>query len=309
MMFPKLKNPFVLAPMADVSMLPFRLLCRRYGASLAYTEQINAIAVLQNSPKTLRMAQTCPEDKPLALQLSGCSAQHIIDAAHKFSDYTFLDINMGCPSKKIVALGYGAALLKEKEKLKELMTKVVGAMEVPVTVKMRSGFKHNEAPAIAKTLEKAGVSAITIHARTQEQRYRGSADWNTIKSVKEAVDIPVIGNGDITSPERAYDMLEKTGCDYVMIGRTAIKNPAIFKQCLDFKKGSYQEPDKIKMLQEYVALCKRYEYSFSNIKMIALNFLKGEEGGAKIRNMVSRLKTAEELIEVFNKFVASKKDA
>ena len=240
--------------MADVSILPFRVLCREYGAALAYTEQINAIALVQKAERTLRMAESAKEDKPLSLQLSGCSAKHIIDAANTVDDYDILDINMGCPSKKIVSQGYGSALLKEKEKLKELMTKVTKAIDKPVTVKMRSGFKLNEAPQIAKVLEQAGVVAITIHARTQEQGYSGTADWNTIKIVKEKSNIPIIGNGDITSPERAMEMLKTTGCDYVMIGRTAIKNPGIFKQCLDYQKhGKYEEVNKIEMLRRYAA--------------------------------------------------------
>ncbi len=301
--FPKLKNKFILAPMADVSTLPFRLLCRKYGASLGFTEQINALALVQKNPKTMRMAESCPEDKPLSLQLSGCSAKHIIDAAQIVSDYTILDINMGCPSRKIVALGYGSALLKEKQKVKELMTKVVDALDMPVTVKMRSGFKQNEAPEIAKVLEEAGVSAITIHARTQEQGYSGSADWNTIKKVKETVNIPVIGNGDITTAERAYQMLEETNCDYVMIGRAAIKNPAIFKECIDYTKGKELSIDKVKLLREYLALCKKYRYRDTNIKMLATNFIRGEDNSAKVRDQISKAKSEEEVISIFNTFI------
>ena len=293
--------------MADVSILPFRVLCREYGASLAYTEQINALALGQKVKKALIMAESAREDKPLSLQLSGCSAKHIIDAANAVDDYDILDINMGCPSKKIVSLGYGSALLKEKEKLRELMTKVVDALDKPVTIKMRSGFKINEAPQIAKVLEESGVKAITLHARTQEQGYSGSADWNTIKAVKDKANIPIIGNGDITSPERAMEMLDKTGCDYVMIGRTAIKNPAIFKQCLDFqRKRSYEEENRSKIIHRYVDLCKKYNYDDrnSNIKMIAESFTKGLDNSAGFRNTLARLKTAKEILETFDTFIS-----
>lgn len=306
MKFPKLKNKFILAPMADVSILPFRLLCRKYGASLAFTEQINAMAMVQKNEKTIAMAKTCEEDKPLSLQLSGNSAKHLVDASNIVSGYDFLDINMGCPSRKIVNMGYGSALLKEKEKLHEMMSYVVENKDVPVTVKMRSGFKKNEAPEIAKTLEKAGVSAITIHARTQEQGYSGSADWNTIKTVKESVNIPVIGNGDITTPKRAIEMLEITGCDYVMIGREAIKNPSIFKQCIEFEKGKEFIPDKIKIFETYLELCKKYDYELSNIRMIAMNLIRGEESGAKARDRISRTKTEKDLVHEFTSFLESR---
>ncbi len=296
--------------MADVSILPFRILCRNYGASLAYTEQINAIALSRESIKTLRMAETNEDDRPLALQLSGNNTRHIIDAAEKARGYQILDINMGCPSKKIISLGYGSALLNEKEKLKELITKIVSAIDVPVTVKMRSGFKKNEAPEIAKALEAAGVSAITIHARTQEQKYAGAADWETIRKVKEILNIPVIGNGDVTTPERAEEMLEKTGCDYVMIGRAAIKNPFIFRQCVEYeKKRTYSEPDKNKILEEYVSLCKKYNYgqSNNNLKMIAVNLIRGIDNSAKVRDAITKAKSDEEALSLFNIFINNQK--
>jgi nifR3 family TIM-barrel protein len=306
MQFPKLKNKFVLAPMADVSILPFRLLCRHYGASLAWTEQINATALTRKNSKTTKMIQTCKEDSPLVLQLSGNDPDLIIKAAKSTKKYSILDINMGCPSKKIVKLGYGSVLLKEKDKIKEMMKKIVNSMDVPVTVKMRSGFKKDEAVEIAKSLEEAGVSAITIHARTQEQGYSGKADWSIIKKIKENVKIPVIGNGDVDSPEKAMQMLKETNCDYVMIGRAAIKNPFIFKQCIDFEnKGKYEKENKKEIFEKYIEFCRKCKTEDKNIKVFSSSLLKGEQNGARARNAVSKAKTDEEVIEIFTKFINS----
>lgn len=315
-MFPKLKNKYVLAPMADITTLPFRLLCRHYGASMAWTEQVNAMALVHKNPKTVKMIKTCKEDSPLALQLSGNDAKLIIKAAKTAKKlgmkYDVLDINMGCPSKKIVKLGYGSALLKEKEKIKKMMTEIVKEMKIPVTIKMRSGFKKDEAVEIAKTLEQAGISAITIHARTQEQKYSGKADWSIIKKLKDAVKIPVIGNGDVDSPEKAEQMLKETGCDYVMIGRAAIKNPAIFEECVDFeKKGKYKTQDskkKKEIFDKYIELCKKHKIEDCNLKVISSSLIKGMHSGAKTRNSISLSKNDEGVIEIFNNFIKDSKE-
>ncbi|MEK6887310.1 MAG: tRNA-dihydrouridine synthase family protein, partial [Nanoarchaeota archaeon] len=269
MYFPKLKNRFILAPMADVTNLPFRLLCREYGASLACTEQINAFAYTKNNKLNVEKAKTCEHDKPLSFQLSGSDGLMMLKAGKMNKNYDILDINMGCPSKKIIKQGFGAALLRQKKEVKKMMKFLTNNLKIPITVKMRSGFKENEAVEIVKSLEEAGVSAVTIHGRTQQQGYSGSADWSVIKKVKDAVKIPVIGNGDITSPEKAFEMLEQTGCDYVMIGRAAIKNPFIFKQCIDYEKNKkYEQQDKFEMLKRYMELCKEHNCE-TNVKFIA----------------------------------------
>lgn len=308
MKFPELKNKFVLAPMAGVTNLPFRLLCRQYGASLAWTEQINVFALTKDNKKNIDKSETCEEDKPLVLQFSGNDAIIMLKAAKKNKGYDILDINMGCPSRKIVKQGLGSALLRKKQEMKRMIKFLTKNLKVPITVKMRSGFSSENAVEISKLLEKAGVAAITIHARTQTQRYSGSADWNIIKKVKEAVKIPVIGNGDVTSPEKAYEMLEKTGCDYVMVGRAAIKNPYIFKQCIDYGKNhgknkKYDKPNKIEMLNKYIELCKKYNCKKMNLKLIAASFLKGEHDSAKIRDAISKAKSDKEVIELFNSFL------
>lgn len=304
MEFPKLKNKFVLAPMAGVTNLPFRLLCRQYGASLAWTEQINVFAITKDNKKNMDKAETCEEDRPLVFQLSGNDAIMMLKAAKKNKNYDILDINMGCPSKKVVKQGLGSALLRKKQEMKRIIKFLTKNLKIPITVKMRSGFSSENAVEISKLLEKAGVSAITIHARTQTQRYSGTADWSVIKKVKDAVKIPVIGNGDVTSPEKAQEMLEKTGCDYVMIGRAAIKNPFIFKQCIDYEKNKkYDKPNKIEILNKYIELCKKHNCKKTNLKLIAASFLKGEDGAARARDAISKAKTDKEVVELFNSFL------
>jgi len=299
MKFPKLKSKFVLAPMEEVSDLPFRMLCRKYGAALCSSEQINAIGLIHGNKKALLRAKTSEDDTPFALQLSGSSKETILEAARKMKGYDILDINMGCPSKKVVKQGFGAALLKHKEKVKDMMDYLVKNIKVPVTVKMRSGFKKNDAVQIAKVLEKSGVAAITIHARTQNQKYEGAADWETIKNVKQAVKIPVIGNGDITSAEKAKQMLKETGCDYVMIGRAALKNPAIFKQCTDPE----YKINKKEILETYIALCKKYKFPMNHLKTLATNLIKGERNSASVKNEISHAKSTEEILSLFNTFI------
>ncbi|MDP3917437.1 MAG: tRNA-dihydrouridine synthase family protein [Nanoarchaeota archaeon] len=291
MEFPKLKNKLILAPMAEVTSLPFRLLCRKYGASMAYTEQISALAITRNSPQTLNLAKTSPDDSPVGLQLFGRNPDILIDASKKLhKDFDVIDLNMGCPSKKIVREGYGSALLKEKDKIKEIISSLTANIPKPITVKMRSGFKKEEALKLSKLMESAGCSAITIHARTQEQGYSGNADWNLIKQLKENLSIPIIGNGDVTDPISAEKMLNETKCDYIMIGRAARNNPFIFKQINRyFKTGEIlkqSQEDKLKIFDEYLKL----ETNFKLIKLRCMDFTKGISHGAQLRNKLSMAK-------------------
>jgi nifR3 family TIM-barrel protein len=297
MNFPQLKNKLILAPMAEVTNLPFRLLCRKYGASMAYTEQISAKALLEGSEKTLEMIQTNEKDSPIGLQLFGRDPKILLEAAKKYhKPFDIVDLNMGCPSKKIVKEGYGSALLKEKDKIKEIISILVKNIPKPITVKMRSGFKKQEALQLAKIMESAGCSAITIHARTQEQGYSGHADWNLIKQLKENLSIPIIGNGDITDPISAEKMLKETGCDYIMIGRAARNNPYIFKQINHYFKTNEiikQTPkEKINQLNEYEKLG---ETKLKLLKMRAIDFTKGIKGSSKIREKISKIKNLKDI--------------
>jgi tRNA-dihydrouridine synthase B len=289
--FPKLKNKLILAPMAEVTSLPFRLLCRKYGASMAYTEQISALAITRNSPKSLEMASTNKKDKPIGLQLFGRNPKILTKAAKKlYKNFNVIDINMGCPSKKIIKEGYGAALLKEKSKIKQIIQTLVKEIPRPITVKMRSGFKKDEALELAKIIESSGASAITIHARTQTQGYSGKADWSVIKQLKKHLKIPIIGNGDVIDGITAKKMLTQTKCDYIMIGRAAKNNPFIFKQILNYLKTN-KTLEKKNLFQEY----KKLEKNFKLLKMRAIDFTKGIKNSAKLRQKLSNTKNIEQI--------------
>ncbi len=306
MRFPKVKNKFFLAPMVEVSNISFRLLCRKYGAAMAYTEQLSSLAILRDNARTLKLAETNEQDKPVGLQLFGRNPEILVEAANKLKkNFDVIDLNLGCPSKKIVAQGYGSALLKEKDKVKEIIEGLVSGVNKPITVKMRSGFQKVEALELVKVVEKAGACALTIHARTQQQQYSGKADWHLIKQVKQAVSIPVIGNGDVDSPQKALQLLEETNCDYVMIGRAAQHNPMIFKNILHYEKtGEIIEQTS----QEKISLCREYanldkEGSFVRLKQICQYFTKGIVHGAKLREQMNAAKSKEDILKVLNNYL------
>src|SRR3989344_8339796 len=301
--FPKLKNKLILAPMAEVSYLPFRLLCRKYGAALAYTEQLSALAVINENKKTLELAKTIPEEKPVGLQLFGRNPESLVNAAKKLEkNFDIIDLNFGCPSKKIVQQGYGSALLKEKEKIFEIINTLANNITKPVTVKMRSGFKKVEALELAKVMEKAGASAITIHGRTKEQGYKGKANWSVIKQIKENVGVPVIGNGDIINGEKAKELLDYSKCDYIMIGRAAMNNPMIFNEINHYfrtgKEKTATKEGKVKLFLEYMGLCEKYDFvNVSNLRFTALNFCKGFNGSKELRVNLMSAKNKDKIIE------------
>ena len=252
-----LDNPVVLAPMAGVTDLPFRILCKEQGAGLLTTEMVSAKGIYYNSKNTEKIMTVEDRERPVALQLFGSDPVIMSEMAKRIEERNFdiLDINMGCPVPKVVNNGEGSALLKNIPLAYEILHAVVRAIQKPVTVKFRKGFLNGEEQALelAKAAEEAGVSAVTVHGRTREQYYSGKADWDIIRRVKELVQIPVIGNGDIFSAEDAKQMMEQTGCDGVMIARGAKGNPWIFRETISYlEMGEKPKPPTKKELVQTI---------------------------------------------------------
>lgn len=230
----QMENPFVLAPMAGVTDLPFRKLCKEQGAGLICTEMVSAKAISFHNKNTEALMEMDPSEHPVSLQLFGSEPELMAEVAKSIEERPFeiLDINMGCPVPKVVNNGEGSALLKDPKLIGKIIKAVSGAIRKPVTAKMRIGFEGYpvDPVEIAKIMEDSGAAAIAVHGRTRQQYYSGHADWDTIRKIKEAVRIPVIGNGDVDSPEKAEALLKETGCDAVMIGRAVRGNPWIFRE-------------------------------------------------------------------------------
>jgi nifR3 family TIM-barrel protein len=303
----KLKNPLILAPMVDITNLPFRLVCRKAGAALAYTEMINLPAIIHENDKTNQMMQTCNEDSPIGIQITGSNPKDIERIIPILKKYDLVDINAGCPSERITENESGSCLLNSPRKIEE-MIKILKKNNITTTVKIRLGFKKNNALEIAKMAEKAGADAITLHPRLATEGYNIPADWKEIAKVKETLKIPVIGCGDVLSPEKAKEMLETTGCDAVMIARGAIGDPLIFKRTLDYlktgKKTEISFKDNIKCFQDYLKLSKKFKLTASNltnIRHLGTKFIKNIPGGGKMRNELMQLKSFGEIEDFFKK--------
>lgn len=308
-----LDNNLILAPMAGVTDLPFRLLCKEQGAGLLCMEMVSAKAILYNNKNTETMLEIHKDEVPVSLQLFGSDPDIISKIAKKVEErpFSILDINMGCPVPKIVNNNEGSALMKNPKLAEEIIHKTVMAIRKPVTVKIRKGFDENHINAVemAKRAEFAGASAIAVHGRTREQYYSGQADWDIIRQVKEAVSIPVIGNGDVSSPETAKQMIEETGCDGIMIGRAVRGNPWIFHQINTFlKTGALEEKpsrdEVIKTIIKHASMQKEIKGDYTGIREMRKHlswYTAGYPNSAKLRLMINAMESFEELDEIIEK--------
>jgi len=287
-----LKNPFLLAPMMEVTNLPYRLLCRKQGASLAFTEMLYTNQILHKNKKINQILKTSKEDKPLGIQITGNSLVEFKACIPTLKKYDLVDLNCGCPSTRVTGTRAGSYLLQNPKLIAEIIS-LLKSHNLIVTAKIRLGFNKNNVLEIAKEIEKAGADAITIHARTSSQPYSIPADWKEIKKVKDTLKIPVIANGDIFTYEDAQKLLQFA--DGIMIGRGAIGNPLIFKSLLDKNYQPTQE-EKISQLKLYIKLCKKHDMiNLQQIKHLGSHFLKGFPGSSKLRNELMKLKTLKDV--------------
>ena len=303
----ELENRYILGPMAGVTDLPFRLLCKEQGAGLLCMEMVSAKAIYYNNRNTESLLEIHPDETPVSLQLFGSDPKIMSEMARRIEERPFaiLDVNMGCPVPKVVRNGEGSALMKEPKLVYEIVSALVKAIDKPVTVKIRKGFDddHVNAVEIAKIIEEAGAAAVAVHGRTREQYYSGKADWDIIRQVKEAVSIPVIGNGDVTSPQKADVLVRQTGCDGIMIARGAEGNPWIFSEMIHWEETgelpSRPDKDEIReMMLKHARLQLKYKGEFCGIREMRKHvawYTKGLKGAARLREKVNAVESLEEL--------------
>ncbi len=313
----QIKNNVCLAPMAGICNSAFRKLAKEMGVGLVFAEMVSDKAIMYDSDRTKKMLYMTDFERPIAQQIFGSDKESFVIAAKKIYELMkpdIIDINMGCPVPKVALKSQaGAALLKNKEKIKDIVSSVVKAVPCPVTVKIRSGWDKNSinAKEVAKICEEAGASAITVHPRTRVQGYDGVSDWNIIKEVKQIVNIPVIGNGDIKSVEDAKRMLSETGCDAVMIGRASLGNPYIFKEIVHYldtgEKLPKQTPkEKIKTCLkhfEYLLDIKDEKVAVLEMRTHASWYIKGLKDSGEIKNKIFKCQKKEELVELLKDYM------
>ena len=309
----ELQNNIILAPMAGVTDLPFRLLCKEQGAGLLCMEMVSAKAISFHNKNTEALLHIDPAEHPVSLQLFGADPDIISEMASYIEERPFdiLDLNMGCPVPKVAGNGEGSALMKNPKLAEQIIRKTVKAIKKPVTVKIRKGFDENHVNAveIAKIAEDCGAAAVAVHGRTREQYYSGKADWEIIRQVKEAVSIPVIGNGDVDSPASAKAMLEQTGCDGIMIGRGARGNPWIFHRIQTFLETGKDEGKPSfaavrEMMLRHASMLLEYKGEHTGIREMRKHigwYTAGYPHSAKLRAAANELESLEELQGCFMK--------
>ena len=308
----EIENCLALGPMAGGTDLPFRLLCKEMGCNMLYTEMVSAKAILYKNKNTKELLNIDKNEHPVGVQLFGSDPDIMAQIAAQVEEgeCDFIDINMGCPVPKIVNNGEGSALLKQPKLVEEILTKMVKAVNKPVTVKIRKGFENGTVYAveIAKIAESCGVSAIAVHGRTREQYYSGKADWDVIKDVKKAVKIPVIGNGDIFSAEDAKAMKEYTGCDGLMVARGARGNPWIFREIKEYlENGNVIDKPTINDIREMIIrhakMLVDYKGEYTGIREMRKHiawYTAGLPHSAELRRMCNQIETMENLVETVN---------
>lgn len=312
-----LKGRALLAPLAGISNLPFRLIVRSFGCALAFTEMISANGIIRKSGRTLDYLRTCADDNPLGAQIFGADPDIMAEAAGIVANHgvDLIDINMGCPVKKVIKAGAGAILMKDPYRASRIIRAVKKAVRIPVTVKIRSGLtrRSTNAVEIARVAEKSGADAIIVHGRTADQGFGGVADWKIIAEVKKKVNIPVIGNGDIWQPQDAIRMMQETSCDAVMVGRGALGNPWIFKGIVQAYSG--QIKDYLPNLDERQKVIKKHwemETGYIGVKLANKNFrkhllwyTKGLESSTRFRQLAGKLQNGESVMNELNEYFRS----
>lgn len=298
----EIKNNVFLAPMAGITDMAYRLICKEFGAGLTYTEMVSAKGIYYNDEKTQLLTKVDERERPVAIQIFGSDPDIMADVAQKISEKAeIIDINMGCPAPKVVKNDDGSKLMLNPQLIDEITYKVVKASKVPITVKIRKGWNDSNVNAveIAQILEKNGISAVAVHGRTREQFYSGNADWDIIKKVKQSVNIPVIGNGDVVDFESAEKMVKYTGCDAVMIGRAALGNPWIFKEVLEKQKVEVSPKELFKVISKHYDLLTDLKGEYIAVREMRKHiswYIKGLSSATQIRKQINELESKEEVI-------------
>ena len=309
----ELENNLILAPMAGVTNLPFRIICKDYGAGMVCTEMASAKAMFHNDQKTKRLFNTEGEKRPISFQVFGSELESIAYAVKYMSDFAdIIDINMGCPAPKVVKNGDGSKLLLDLEKAKQIIETAVQNSKVPVTVKFRKGWDKENIVAveIAQIAEQAGASAVTIHGRTKSEFYTGKADWDIIKKVKQSVHIPVIGNGDVTDEESALAMFEQTGVDGIMIGRGSFGNPWIFRNIKHYLQTGEKLPqptnqERLQVMEKHIQLAveeKGEDVAIKELRKHISWYTKNLKNSSEFRNSINKIEKKDELISTIEEY-------
>lgn len=310
----KLDNPVILAPMAGVTDLPFRRIVKDFGCGLVCTEMVSAKGLVYNSPRTEELLTISDQERPVSLQIFGTEPHIMAEAVERIEEYSpdIIDVNLGCPTPKIVKGGAGSALMQEPDLVGRIVDALVGVTEIPITVKMRKGWDedHVNAVEIAQIAEESGAQAVAVHGRTREQFYKGEADWGIIKKVKKAVEVPLIGNGDIFSPQDAEEMIKTTDCDGVMIARGAQGNPWIFKRTLHYlNTGELLPPptpqERIEMVVRHLEDLVEYKGEYVAVREMrrhTVQYIKGLYNCTEVKQKVNQAETEEELKEILHNY-------